>query len=57
MLGKHVKVLPHEHPEIKDYDYTCYLDSKLDKVSEQFVINFIEKYFDKNYNSRYEKIR
>jgi hypothetical protein len=47
MDGKHVKTMPHEYNNLKDYDYLCYLDSKLEKVSEIFVENFIDKYFIK----------
>jgi len=50
MLSKHVKVSPELFPFLKDYDYTCFLDSKLDWVSEKFVEKFIKKYFiDQNY--------
>lgn len=50
MVAKHVKVMPQEYTELKDYDYLCFLDSKLANVSEQFVESFIAKYFiDKNY--------
>jgi hypothetical protein len=50
MIGKHIKAMPNEYTELKDYDYLCYLDSKLDCVSEKFVEEFIVKYFiDKNY--------
>lgn len=45
MVGKHIKTSPHEYTELKDYDYLCFLDSKLAKVNEQFVENFIVKYF------------
>ena len=43
--GKHVKVVPQDFEVLKNYDYTCFLDSKLDKVSESFVEDFIDKYF------------
>jgi hypothetical protein len=45
MYGKYVKVMPHETELIKNYDYTCFLDSKLKKVSESFVEECIDKYF------------
>ena len=45
MVGKHVKVMPQEYQELKDYDYLCFLDSKLDKVNEAFVEDYIVKYF------------
>jgi len=45
MVGKHVKVLPHLYRELKHYDYLCFLDSKLAKVNESFVENYIERYF------------
>jgi len=47
MLSKHLKAVPHEYAELKEYDYSCYLDSKLEKVSEEFVERFIHKYFIK----------
>jgi hypothetical protein len=47
MIGKHIKTKPHEYKELKKYDYLCFLDSKLDKVSEKFVEIFINKYFIK----------
>jgi len=50
MIGKHIKVMPQEYPELKHYDYLCFLDSKLGKVSETFVERFITKYFiEQNY--------
>lgn len=50
MIGKHIKTMPHKYIELKDYDYLCFLDSKLEKVCETFVENFITKYFiEKNY--------
>jgi hypothetical protein len=45
MIGKHIKVMPQEYPKLNEYDYLCFLDSKLDKVNEKFVENFINKYF------------
>jgi hypothetical protein len=48
MIAKNVKVMPHEYDEIKGYDYLCFLDSKLDKVNEIFVEDFIIKYFIEN---------
>jgi hypothetical protein len=45
MVGKHVKTSPHKYNELKDYDYLCYMDSKLGKVSETLVEEFIQKYF------------
>ncbi len=50
MTGKHIKTMPQLYRELKDYDYTCFLDSKLGKVNEAFVENFITKYFiEQNY--------
>ena len=50
MDGKHIKTMPQEYSHLKDYDYLCFLDSKLDKVNETFVENFIVKYFiEQNY--------
>jgi hypothetical protein len=45
MIGKHVKTMPQEYAELKDYDYLCYLDSKLEKVDEKFVEDFIDRFF------------
>ena len=44
MVGKHIKTMPHKYKELKNYDYLCYLDSKLNKVSEKFVEKMINKY-------------
>jgi len=50
MIGKRIKTMPQLYFELKDYDYLCFLDSKLDKVSELFVEKFINKYFiEQNY--------
>jgi len=45
MAGKHIKTMPHEYAELNRCDYLCFLDTKVDKVSESFVENFIKKYF------------
>lgn len=45
MFGKHLKAMPHQYNEIKDYDYLCFIDSKLPKLNEQFIENIIYKYF------------
>jgi hypothetical protein len=45
MLGKHLKAMPHEYKEIKDYNYLCYLDNKLPELSDEFIENHIQKYF------------
>jgi hypothetical protein len=47
MMSKRVKVLPHLYAELTGYDYLCFLDSKLGKVSDSFVEKIIEKYFIK----------
>jgi len=50
IAAKHVKIMPHEYNELKDYDYLCFLDSKVAHVNELFVENFIYKYFvEKDY--------
>ena len=50
MVGKHIKTMPHEYNDLKNYDFLCFLDSKLAKVSETFVENMIAKYFtEQNY--------
>ena len=45
MIGKHIKVLPHEYHELKDYDYLCCFDTKLPKVNVEFVELCIQHYF------------
>lgn len=45
MQGKHVKVVPEDFEILTKYDYLCFLDSKLEKLSESFIENRIEKYF------------
>ena len=54
MLGKYIKTCPHMFPHLKDFDYLCYLDSKLEHVSEHFVEHYINKYFvgDNNDNNK-----
>jgi len=47
MVGKQIKTMPQERSELKDYDYLCFLDSKVNKVNEIFVENFISEYFIK----------
>jgi hypothetical protein len=50
MASKRVKVLPHTFAELTPYKYTCYLDSKLAKVSETFVEQMIQTYMvEENY--------
>lgn len=50
MVGKHIKTKPNEYFELSNYDYLCFLDSKLAKVNETFVEEFINKYFiEQNY--------
>jgi hypothetical protein len=60
MLGKYIKTCPHMFPHLKEYDYLCYLDSKLEHISEKFVENYIHKYFvnntDANTNTNYALI-
>ena len=42
--AKRVKAMPHLFPDLAQYDYTCYLDSKLGFVSEAFVLQMIVLY-------------
>ena len=50
MNSKHLKSLPEDYTILKKYDYLCYLDSKLGKLNETFIENFINEYFiKKNY--------
>jgi hypothetical protein len=51
MVGKHIKAMPHKYDELKKYDYLCFLDTKLEKVNEIFVENYINIYFiEQNYS-------
>jgi hypothetical protein len=50
MQGKYVKILPHLQNEINKYKYACFLDSKLDKLSEDFIERYIRDFFiNQNY--------
>lgn len=50
MSSKHVKAYPEDFEVLKKYDYLCYLDSKLEKLSESFIENMIYTYFiEQNY--------
>jgi len=45
-----VRIKPSEYKELQDYDYTCFLDSKLQKVNEFFIKDLITTYFiEQNY--------
>lgn len=48
MIGKHIKAMPHKYKEIKDYDYLCFLDSKLFELNEIFIEKCIYTYFINN---------
>jgi hypothetical protein len=48
MLSKHVKACPQEYECLKNYDYLCYLDSKLEKINEKFIENYIYYFFIKH---------
>ena len=43
MHSKHVKSCPEDFDVLKRYDYLCYLDSKLEKISETFIEKFADK--------------
>lgn len=45
MFGKHLKTMPHKYEEIKDYDYLCFLDSKLAKLDEDYIEDVIKNNF------------
>jgi len=45
MASKHIKAMPEGYLVLKEYDYLCYLDSKLPKVNERFVEKQIKDYF------------
>ena len=48
MEGKHVKVLPHEYKELRDFDYTVMFDSKAGLINEGFVEGAIQTLFVNN---------
>ena len=45
MIGKYIKTCPHKFKELQDYDYLCYLDSKLGQANIPLIEEFINKYF------------
>lgn len=45
MYGKHLKAMPQEYKELKDYDYLFYFDSKFPELNEKFIEDNIQKYF------------
>jgi len=45
MVGKYIKTQPYDFEELKNYDYLCYFDTKLPKVNESFIEEYIQKYF------------
>jgi hypothetical protein len=50
MVGKHLKSMPHEYPNLKNYDYLVFLDNKIDKLNVEFIIKCIHKYcIEQNY--------
>ena len=50
MVGKHIKSMPHEYNELKDYDYLCFFDSKSYEINIKLVENHINRFFiNKNY--------
>jgi hypothetical protein len=50
MAGKHIKAVPEDFQELKEHDYLCFLDSKLDKINDAFIEQHIQTYFiEKNY--------
>ena len=45
MYGKHLKAMPQEYQELKDYDYLCFFDSKINNLNVNFIEDNIHKYF------------
>jgi hypothetical protein len=45
MYGKHLKSMPQEYQELKDYDYLCFFDSKINNLNVNFIEDNIHKYF------------
>ena len=49
MVGKYIKTMPNEYTDLKEYDYLCFLDSKLEKVNEEYdEANYNVEVRDKN---------
>ena len=45
MYGKHLKSMPQEYQELKDYDYLCFFDSKLNNLNVNFIEDNINRCF------------
>lgn len=45
MVAKRVKTTPHTFPVLRDFDYLCFLDSKLEHVDEHKVELLIDRHF------------
>jgi hypothetical protein len=45
--GKKIKVLPHKYPELSQFHYTCFYDSKFGLINESFVEQMIRTYLIK----------
>jgi hypothetical protein len=45
MYGKHLKSMPQEYQELKNYDYLCFFDSKINNLNVNFIEDNIHKYF------------
>lgn len=43
--GKKVKVVPHDFKILKNYNYTIFFDSKMEKINITFIEDCIQKYF------------
>jgi hypothetical protein len=50
MTGKYVKTCPHKFQELQNYDYLCYMDTKLTYVNVPLIEEYINTYFiEQNY--------
>ena len=45
MTGKYVKTCPHKFQELQNYDYLCYMDTKLTYVNVPLIEEYINTYF------------
>ena len=44
MIGKYIKTCPHKFKELQEYDYLCYMDSKLSFVNAPLIEEYINTY-------------
>ena len=50
MFGKHIKSCPDKYEELKQYDFLCFFDDKINTTNENKVEEYIERYcIEQNY--------